>query len=664
MIGNIRSWMEKTWRAIGSVSIRFKIMGITLGLVTLLGAGMILYVRMTMSRVLTNELEQRGVSIARDIASRSADPIMSNNQFALYLLSEDVVNRDQGVQYALIFNEEGNIIAHSFDEDVPIGLQGKNILPEGQASNIVILDTEFGTVRDVAVYISPYQDAFVRVGMSEQHLSQVLSTITRELFVITLFVLIIGFASSLLLTRVITQPLLELIEATQALGKGNLTHKVNSWLEDEVGKLGHSFNIMTDTLALSKEETEAYNQRLVLRNQELATLNAIIKTVGSSHSLREIMENSLDLVLSAVGCSVGWICMLEKDGSCWSFVSREGISCSKEGEQERTCFHSCVCHKVKQTGELVLVDSLEAGCPLLLRESDEGNAVSGHVSMPLTAKSQIVGQLSIACHKQRGLKKTDLALLSAVGPQLGVAIENARLWEEVHRKEKLRQELLKKLVTVQEEERQRISRELHDELGQLLTSILIGLKVMESNKKPQNLPKIIGELKNTVSQTLETTRDLAFELRPSVLDDMGLVPALANYVRSCSNRLGLDIDFASIGMDGQRMHPQIETTLYRIVQESITNVARHSEASRASVLLERRGNSVIAIVEDNGKGFNIQETRHAENDRPHLGIYGIEERAAQVGGRITIESVPSIGTTVFVEVPMDDSILLVEASSE
>jgi signal transduction histidine kinase len=396
----------------------------------------------------------------------------------------------------------------------------------------------------------------------------------------------------------------------------------------------------------------AHNRRLQRRNQELEMLNAIVQAVNAPLNLDETLEKALDQVLAVADSDVGWICFLEADGSCKAFVGRQGLCWPAEAGRVSQCLRDCVCHRLQQTGEVVVINNLREGCPLLRVKTETGRPIQGHVSIPLKTKTHIVGQLNIAFSNEASIRQLDLDLLQAVGPQLGVAIENARLWDEVRQKDALRASLLKKVVLAQEEERRRIARELHDELGQALTSLLIGLKVTESAAASPEAKLTHAEMKATVAQMFDGIHNLALELRPTLLDDLGLVPALANYVRNWPTRFGVQIDFATTGMTGLRLPREIETTLYRAVQEALTNVARHADAQRASVLLERRGQSVVAIVEDNGRGFNVAEYMSGPAGRQHLGLYGLQERASLIGGQFTIESTLGRGTTVYVEVPL------------
>jgi signal transduction histidine kinase len=151
--------------------------------------------------------------------------------------------------------------------------------------------------------------------------------------------------------------------------------------------------------------------------------------------------------------------------------------------------------------------------------------------------------------------------------------------------------------------------------------------------------------------TLDEVHNLALELRPSSLDDLGLVTVLEQYALEYTDKSGIRADFQAIGFDGRRLSPEAEITLYRIIQEALTNVVKHSEADRVSVLLETRGSSIVAIVEDNGKGFDARRLSQSST-RTNLGHYGMHERVTLVNGTLTIESELGVGTTVYVEIPV------------
>jgi signal transduction histidine kinase len=273
------------------------------------------------------------------------------------------------------------------------------------------------------------------------------------------------------------------------------------------------------------------------------------------------------------------------------------------------------------------------------------------LSVPLTASERTLGVMALAGPASAAPNEDDQRLLQTVGDQIGMAIEKAQLWEQLREKEKVRAGLLQKVITAQEEERKRIARELHDETSQALTSLAVGLKLMEEATEPEQMRAHAADLRELAASTLRAVHNLAFELRPSVLDDLGLVAAVARYCRSLSQR-GLDVDFHVAGMEATRLPPETETAVYRIVQEALTNVVRHSDATEASVVLERRGDTVVAIVEDNGQGFDVGQMLDSSMRERSLGLYGMHERASLVGALLTIESTPGAGATVFVEAPI------------
>lgn len=389
------------------------------------------------------------------------------------------------------------------------------------------------------------------------------------------------------------------------------------------------------------------------QNRELTILNAIIQTVSNSYNLKETLETALDIILAEVGSSTGWVCLLDEQAGCSAFAGHKGLCFSTDRNEPTPCLVRCVCDRVRKTRDVVIIKSLQPGCPLLDSNDDQNQPIVGHVSVPLTTKSRIVGQLNVAFDDANKADRMDIRLLKSIGPQLAVAVENARLWETVQEKEEVRKELLKRAVTVQEEERRRISRELHDELGQGLTSLLVRLQFLENAcGETQNI-EILRGLKNSISQLLVATHDLALELRPTSLDDLGLVPALAHYAKASPENLGIQVDFETIGIeDGARLPREIETTLYRVVQESLTNVARHAYVDKASVLLKKNQSSISVIIEDTGVGFDPRKVRSEQGKNNRLGLYGMEERLAIVGGNLVVESSPGAGTTIYIDIPL------------
>lgn len=235
--------------------------------------------------------------------------------------------------------------------------------------------------------------------------------------------------------------------------------------------------------------------------------------------------------------------------------------------------------------------------------------------------------------------------------ELALALERVSAEVEHRRRaEASRAELIKRIVNTQEEERGRISRELHDNLGQHLTAVMLGLQALElqmesftGGKRESSTPRL-DKLRDLVDGLMRAAHRQAWELRPAELDAMGLESALGQYIRDWSERTGIEVDFQAIGWD-ERPALDVETTLYRVVQEALTNVVRHANASLVGVVIERNQNMASVIIEDDGQGFDTEESTG------RLGVLGMQERLAIVGGTLEIESIPGEGTTVFARVP-------------
>jgi len=232
---------------------------------------------------------------------------------------------------------------------------------------------------------------------------------------------------------------------------------------------------------------------------------------------------------------------------------------------------------------------------------------------------------------------------------LGDAFSEMR--DELKLKEEMRVKLLGKVINAQEEERKRIARELHDETSQALTSLIVGLKFIEDSIKDAKLGEKTAELRALAAETLTEVHHLAIALRPKLLDDLGLDAAIKKYAKDYSAKMNMGVDCHISGLDGKRLPSEVEVTVFRIVQEALTNVARHAKATSASVVLRYRDSSLVAIIEDDGQGFDVNTTVTSA-DENRLGLFGMYERASLIGGKLTVESQAGSGTAVFLEVPL------------
>jgi two-component system CheB/CheR fusion protein len=226
----------------------------------------------------------------------------------------------------------------------------------------------------------------------------------------------------------------------------------------------------------------------------------------------------------------------------------------------------------------------------------------------------------------------------------------AKRTHQLSRANAARDVLRLQLVQAEERERQRLARELHDEIGQHLTALGLGLQALSDVAPPNSeVDRRAAQLRGLVASLSQEMHALAMRLRPKALDDFGLHAALAAYVDAWSQRSGIAVDLQA-APDVERLAPHVESVVYRVVQEALTNIAKHSRATRASVQVERRDGQIVAIVEDNGRGFDARSGGEQKTSQG-LGLLGIHERAELLGGTAQIESTVGSGTTVFVRIP-------------
>ncbi|MGZ8715667.1 MAG: GAF domain-containing protein [Gaiellaceae bacterium] len=259
--------------------------------------------------------------------------------------------------------------------------------------------------------------------------------------------------------------------------------------------------------------------------------------------------------------------------------------------------------------------------------------------VPLVARFKTIGL--IAVHDKLGpdarFTDNDLRIAETFASRAAVAVDLSQ---------RIARDALRRIVNAQELERRRLARELHDETGQALSSILLGLKTLDEKVESDGAREAVSYVRELVVATLRDVRRLAIELRPKVLDDFGLVPALERLSETFGGQTGIGVRFES-GLAGERLPAEVETALYRIVQESLTNIVKHSRARNISIVLVRKPSAVAAVIEDDGQGFDPAAVREGG-----LGLVGMRERVGLLDGRLQIESIEGSGTTLVAEVPL------------
>ena len=637
------------------------------------------YLQYVNQQALLMENLRRSATNAGDIVEGGLKQAMLRNDFSdVQQIMDDIVGQE-GVLDLFLMNKQGQVVLSAGRQSVAVTMplsdatcQACHRYEAASRRESVILTDEEGmrVFRNVNAVENPPEcqgchtqqertSGVLITDFSMENVDGQLATLGRDSLLWSgASIIVILLIVNLMTSRMVISRLERFAKAIKRTGEGDLDPRLTITGADEIGELAHSFNGMADGLK-EKQKLERKlrvgTKTLQAQAEKLSVLNALAATVSESLDLKEILDGGLKKVLELTKLTAGWVVLRDSQGAGLQLAASRGLSEEMARAVAQGSWDRCGCEAVLQRARLEVPDSW-IGCPCVAEEHVGGKHPIIRTCVPLRAKNQILGVMSLigdASGDVLDFTGDMPEMLAAVGQQIGIAVENARLWDELRQKEDLRRQLLERLIAAQEEERKRISRELHDETGQALTSLIVKLQVLERLPCP---PEVLGgleDLRAEAAGALDKVHDLALELRPSVLDDLGLVAALRRYCRDYETRSRLPVDFQAVGLGRHRLPSLVETTLYRIVQEALTNIASHAQARSVSVLLEKRGPSVIVVVEDDGKGFDVAQVMGSRVQSRNLGLHGMRERASLLGGMLTIESSSDTGTAIFVEIPME-----------
>jgi signal transduction histidine kinase len=389
--------------------------------------------------------------------------------------------------------------------------------------------------------------------------------------------------------------------------------------------------------------------------RELSSIHDIADAVLAGDPRDDTLRLVAERAQAALGCSQVYIAVPGASASTLMVVAAAGAGANRLVGIEVPAVSSKIGTAIRARRG-VIVDDL-ASDPDAHQPTVAMLGIRSQVIVPLVHRTQVLGAITAGDEREgRVLTAGDRGILETYATRAVLAIVIARVLsaerERLEAEGRLRaselreagrRETLRRVVDAQEHERRRIARELHDETGQALTSVLLGLRLIEG-VSPDVRPAV-SELRETITAAIQELRALAVELRPKALDDFGLGAAIERLADTYSRRTGIAID-VHVASLGDRLPEDVETALYRIVQESLTNVAKHAGAATASVTVHRRPRAVTAVVEDDGGGFDPAAITAG------LGLTSIRERAELVSGTVRVESRPGVGTTIAVEVPL------------
>jgi signal transduction histidine kinase len=297
-------------------------------------------------------------------------------------------------------------------------------------------------------------------------------------------------------------------------------------------------------------------------------------------------------------------------------------------------------------GELLRADLIGLCSFVAARADLPPQARSHYLCVPLRAGEEVLGAAVFHSAEPGVFHEDHLPFFEVAGRLFGIAVQRATLFDQVRGERERSRSLSRRVVEVQEDERRHIARELHDEIGQSLTGVKLTLE-MAARLSPDAVKEHLSKVGALVDGLLARVRVISLNLRPAMLDDLGLLPALLWHFENYSGQTGVSVDFKHKGL-GRRLRPAVETAAYRIIQEALTNVARHARAKEAIVLVWTDGASLYLQIEDRGGGFELATLRTAYASS---GIVGMRERAASLAGKFRLESSPVDGTVVFVVLP-------------
>lgn len=478
--------------------------------------------------------------------------------------------------------------------------------------------------------------------LSDERVRAAMQAGSRSVTFVTILAALASTLLALLLTYLLTRPLIDLHHTAQEVAKGKLDSRVPVWANDEIGEVARSVNTMIDHLIASQE-------KLTQANQRLEAMNQVAMAAGRELDLPEVLDSILRGTLDLLGLDQGWVYLLDHDTGRFYLAHQHGLPDKLRVSLARyPTDEFCSCQKDLLSNHINANALLRTSCSRLDRLFTEKSYT--HITVPLTARNQVFGVINLLCDKNFYPAVENLELITAIGAQASEIVANVWLHARLVEKEAARRLLLESLVRTQEDERYRLSRELHDGAGQIFTGLLVRLKMLEKKVDPGELQEDISVVLKLVSSSIEQVRELSHRLRPAALEEFGLPVALENLVEDLFEETGIETNCAC-DLNQVVVPKETQTALYRIAQEALTNVLRHAEATKVGVELITTPISVCLRIEDDGRGFHVDIFPEYTNGM-HLGLISMQERAEMIGGSLTVYSAPGEGTSLQVRIPL------------
>jgi len=411
---------------------------------------------------------------------------------------------------------------------------------------------------------------------------------------------------------------------------------------------------------MSTSETKKSRTKLDEQRAEVLLLSRISAALSGLWDLDAILGVGLDSALDIMNGTIGEILLINEDTQSLFHVVHRGLS-QEFVENIRLGLGEGLTGSVAQSGKAILVEDISADPRVANRELVVAEGLKAFICVPLRAKDNVLGVLNVASRLPRKFTVNDMHLLYAIGDQLGIAIEHARLYDRLRKARERLRRLARQNLVAEEEERRRIARELHDETSQSLSGIALQLQAlieMAAITGSQDTEFVAG-LKKVQGLTVQVHNEvsrLISNLHPALLDTLGLVPAVRQYAETRLQPLEMKVTVETTGSE-KRFSPDVEAALFRFFQGAIGNIAQHSYAKIVSIVIDFQPDEFSLAVIDNGKGFDVSEITDVEESGRGRGLFSMRERIGFLGGTSGIESERDKGTTVWARIPLSQDIM-------
>ena len=473
----------------------------------------------------------------------------------------------------------------------------------------------------------------VEVRMDERPFQQQLAQSAKASLILASIPLVFAILLSIwAVRRSLLKPLAQVADAASQLADGDLSVRLPTFEGWELAEVGSTFNDMASRLESQQEDLTETVDRLRSDLEGMEDIHALLTSGAGLGMVLARSAANLGAALGATGVGI-WRNGDEVPQAVWGEklpISEEVYAAAGRGVI------------MTSNGDLGSVDA------------DRDIA---WVVVPASRGGRTLAVVGLVWDPPRPLDHQRRDLLSSLVGLIGIAVENAELLESLSKKEESLQSLLRKTITAQEEERRRISRELHDETSQVVAALMMNIDLLENQLDSQVPAPEIAQararaeaVKALAEEAARNLDKMMLELRPALLDELGLLPALRWYVAQASDLWSIPIDFEAERIE--RLPEHVEVTAFRIVQEAVSNVVRHAKASKARVLVWATPEILHAEVVDDGVGFEVAGISARSRTGEAVGLTGMRERAELAGGSLHIASAPGEGTRVWTEIPL------------